>query len=279
MLDSFKNLFDKPKRTSLSTFSSLFFALLGAFFFLFPPQFGFVSAATLKEAQGLMEQGNNSYADKKYEQAIDAYQKVINLGYESTPLFYNLGNSYYREGKIGFAILYYEKALKLSPGNSDVLHNLAIANAKTIDKIDAMPKFFLFQWWESLLEIFSVTGWSYVVFALYLLLLLSIGIYFFAATLNIQRYSVYLGLTLAVFLIMTAAIWIVNLNREWHVKDAVVIDEAVPVKLAPDSTSGDAFVIHEGLKVRELDNVGKWVNIRLQDGKEGWALRDELGAI
>ncbi len=80
-------------------------------------------------------------------------------------------------------------------------------------------------------------------------------------------------------LIVAVTVWTVNLNREWNVKNAIVVDQAVPVKLAPDPTSGDAFVIHEGLKVRELDHVGQWVNIKLQDGKEGWAMQDELGAI
>jgi tetratricopeptide (TPR) repeat protein len=229
--------------------------------------------------QGLMEQGNKSYQDKQYEQAIEAYQNVIHLGYEGTSLHYNLGNSYYREGKIGLAILYYEKALEFSPGDDDVIHNLAIANTKTIDKIDTLPKFFLFQWWENLLALFSITGWTHAVYLFYLLLLASIGLYFFAKRLSIQRYSICFSLISAVLLIITATIWIVNLNREWHIKNAIIIEPTAAAKLAPDSTSGDAFIIHEGLKVRELDQVDKWIKIRLQDGKEGWILQDEVGTI
>ncbi len=170
-------------------------AILATSIFLLsvPSRSAFASTAASGEARSLMEQGNKFYEDKQYEQAVDEYQKVIGLGYEGTSLFYNLGNSYYREGKIGFAILYYEKALKLSPGDDDVIHNLAIANAKTVDKIDTLPKFFLFQWWESFLRLFSVVGWSHVAFTLYLLLLVSIGLYFFGGRLGIQRYSVYLG--------------------------------------------------------------------------------------
>ncbi len=230
-------------------------------------------------ADDLMKLGNQFYQDKQYDSAVAAFQKVVDSGYEGTSLYYNLGNSYYREGRIGFAILYYDKALELSPGDDDVRHNLAIANLKTTDKIDTMPPFFLFQWWENILALFPVSGWAFVVYLFYLLLLCSIGLYFFARGLNIQKYSVVAGLTSAVFLTITAAIWVVVLDREATVRNDIVIETTAVVKLAPDSTSNDAFVIHEGLKVRELDHVDNWIKIRLQDGKEGWIQRDEVETI
>src|SRR5690606_3967693 len=94
------------------------------------------------------------------DKAIEVYKDLINSGFEGTSLYYNLGNSYYRTGKIGLAILYYEKALKLSPGDEDIRHNLALANLKTIDKVESLPKFFLFEWWDSLLTLFTISGWT-----------------------------------------------------------------------------------------------------------------------
>jgi hypothetical protein len=250
------------------------FFLLAAASLLFISGIAFASSA-----DELMAQGNQLYQDKQYEKAIETYQKVIDLGYGGTSLYYNLGNSYYREGQIGYAILYYDKALALSPGDADVLHNLAIANTKTVDKIDTLPKFFLFQWWESVLAFFSISGWTRVVYFFYLLLLCSIGVYFFARRVNLQRYAVFSGLTSAFLLVVTATIWIVSLNRELTVQNGVVLEQTAAVKLAPDSTSNDAFVIHEGLKVRELDHVQDWVKIRLQDGKEGWIQQNDIGTI
>ena len=107
---------------------------IAAALFLVVSQIAFAS-----ESDDLMKQGNQFYQDRQYEKAIDTYQKIITMGYVGTSLYYNLGNSYYRDGKIGYAILYYEKALELSPGDDDVIHNLAIANLKTVDKIDTLP--------------------------------------------------------------------------------------------------------------------------------------------
>lgn len=231
------------------------------------------------ETEELMKQGNEYYQDKQYDKAIEAYQNIIHLGYEGTPLYYNLGNAYYREDKIGLAILYYEKAHRLSPGDDDVNHNLAIANTKTIDKIDTLPQFFLFEWWESLLALFTLTGWTTLAYIFYLLLLASIGLYFFAKRPLIQRYSFFSGLISILFLIITGVFLLVNLNRHLNIKNAIVIQQTATVKLAPDPTSNDAFIIHEGLKIRELDHVEDWIKIRLQDGKEGWIKQSEIGTI
>ncbi len=231
------------------------------------------------QVEDLMKQGNEFYQNKQYDKAADTYQKIINMGYEGTSLYYNLGNAYYREGKLGYAILNYEKALKLSPGDDDIIHNLTIANTKTVDKIDTLPKFFLFQWWESLLTLFSLTGWTYTAYLFYILLLASIGLYFFAKKPGIQRYSFFSGLISALLLIITAALLLINLNRELNIKNAVVVSPIAAVKLSPDPSSNDAFVIHEGLKVRELDQVDSWIKIRLQDGKEGWINQSDIAAI
>ncbi len=244
------------------------------------PEFSCAAQMTQKrQAENLIKQGDQFYQDKQYEKAVEAYQEVLTMGFEGTSVYYNLGDAYYREGKLGYSILYYEKALRLSPGDPDIIHNLRIANSRTIDKIDALPQFFLFQWWEGLLSTFSTGGWARIAYAFYILLLLSIGLYFFAKRPRWQRYSFFSGLVLAVFLVVTASLWLVNLDRDLYAKEAIIVQPTVVVKLAPDPTSNDAFIIHQGLKVREMNNVGDWIEIRLQDGKVGWVHQSEIGTI
>lgn len=260
----------EPQRLSKILFPVI---LVGIIFF------SFTSAMFANQAEELMKRGNEFYQQKQYEKAIDTYEDLVNLGYEGTSLYYNLGNAYYREGKIGYSILYYEKALRLSPGDNDVQHNLLIANSRTVDKIDTMPKFFLFQWWENLLALLSVNGWTYTAYFFYIILLLAIGLYFFARKSKIQRYSFFGGLASLMLMIITLTLLIINLNRELNVKKAIVVVPTATVKLAPDPTSNDAFIIHEGLKVREEDQVDNWIKIRLLDGKEGWLQKNNMATI
>ena len=222
------------------------------------------------QAEGLFNNGNEYYQKGDFEKAAAAYESLIKSGYEGTALYYNLGNAYYRQGKIGYAILNYERALKLSPGDEDIRHNLALANAKTIDKIEDLPKFFLFQWWENILALFSVSGWTITAYIFYILLLASIGLYFFSKNSLQQRYIFISGLTSLSLLLVVVVLLVIRVNREVNVKNGIIIEQAVNVKLSPDEQSSDAFIVHEGLKVKLEDEVNDWIKIRLQDGKIGW---------
>ena len=222
------------------------------------------------QVDDIMAKGNKFYRDGSYEKAIDEYGQLVNEGYFGTSLFYNLGNSYYRVGKIGYAILYYEKALKLSPSDEDVQHNLNFARLSTVDRIQPLPKFFLFDWWESLLNSFSENGWAYIVFVVYLLLIILVALYFFARSVVQQKIIFFSSIAVVFILAICVSLLIVKVNREETLKSGIIVKQAVTVKSSPEATGTDAFVIHEGLKVNIEDKLDAWVKIRLADGKVGW---------
>jgi len=217
-----------------------------------------------------MEKGNTFYRDGEYEQAIEEYNKLVDEGYLGTSLFYNLGNSYYRIGNIGLAILFYERALKLSPSDEDIKHNLNFAHLSTVDRIQPLPTFFLFEWWEGILGSFTENGWAYIVFIFYLLVIFLAAIYFFVRSINQQKLILFSGLAALLILAISISLLIVKINREATVKSGVIIEQFVTVKSSPDPKSTDAFVIHEGLKVNLEDELDEWVKVRLADGKVGW---------
>lgn len=227
----------------------------------------------------IFRQGNEFYRQKQYDKAVEAYKQLVNSGYEGTSLYYNLGNACYRQGEIGFAILYYEKALRLSPGDDDIRHNLTLTNLKTIDKVESLPEFFLFEWWEGLLALFSASGWIIVTYIFYLILIFSIGFYFYAKSRTQQKMVLISGFAGLILLILSSTLLLVKLNKELNIKDGVVIENVISVKLSPDSESNDAFIIHEGIKVRFEDKVDDWVKIRLEDGKVGWIREEDARVI
>ena len=54
---------------------------------------------------------NKYYNSTKYLSAIDAYENILSEGWESSNLYYNLGNAYFRQNQIGQSIWAYHKAL------------------------------------------------------------------------------------------------------------------------------------------------------------------------
>jgi len=242
----------------------------------------FVSVSSITFAQKVDEKMKNAgqyYRNDVYDKAINIYEQLIKSGYEGKSLFYNLGNSYYRVGKVGYAILNYEKALKISPNDEDVKHNLAFARLSTVDRIQPLPEFFLFQWWETLLASYTVNGWTYLTYLIYIILLSLFVGYFFVQTISQQKFILFSGLTVLIILALSVSLLIVKVNRETTQHSGVVITQSVTVKNSPDQKSSDAFVIHEGLKIKLEDKLDQWIKIRLADGKVGWVENDSVEKI
>jgi tetratricopeptide (TPR) repeat protein len=243
-------------------------------FLLYIPQNIFAA-----DVENKLQKGNEYYQSGKFFEAIETYEEIINEGYEGTSLYYNLGNAYYRIGKLGKAIVNYERALNLSPRDEDVRHNLVLANTQIKDKIEAMPNFFIFDWWESLLAFFSLNGWAYISYIMWLLFLIAAGFYFYTSNPLLQKKSFYGGMVLMMLFFFSVSITAIKLKRETNIKRGVVIESIVNVKMAPDEKSSDAFLIHEGLKVKVEDSLDKWLKIRLEDGKVGWLQDNTLEII
>lgn len=227
----------------------------------------------------LMLNGNKLYQERQYENAIQAYQKILSQGYESGPLYFNLGNAYFRTGKLGYAIYNYEKGLKLVPNDDDLIYNLRIANSRTVDKISELPKLFIVSWWEGIVTSLTITGWSILVIVFYLILISSVAVYLLIRKAALQRFAFISGsLSLAV-LILVSVFLFARINREASTNYGILLSQSYSVKVSPDSKSSDAFVVHEGIKFTIEDYVSDWFKIRLVDGKVGWVERNSIGQI
>lgn len=250
-------------------------------FFLFSTLFLFTITvhAFAISVDDKMQQAGEYYRNGEFDNAIKIYEELRNEGYDGTSLYFNLANSYYRIGKLGYAILNYERALKLSPADEDVKHNLAFANLSTVDRIQPLPTFFLFEWWESILTSLTVNGWTYLAYLFFILLIIFIVIYFFARTIFQQKLILFSGLGMLVVFLILISLLIVKMNREENIIEVVVIAQSITVKSSPDIKSTDAFVIHEGIKVSLEDKLDNWVKIRLADGKVGWIENDAVEKI
>ena len=98
--------------------------------------------------QDSLTKGNQLYTSGKYTAAVNTYEAISAKGFESFELYYNLGNALYKSNNITYAILNYERALKLSPGNEDALFNLNMAKRQVVDNIDLLPEPGFLRWWH-----------------------------------------------------------------------------------------------------------------------------------
>ena len=221
------------------------------------------NAATKAEA-------DSAYVNGNYQEAIKAYESLLKQG-ESAELYYNLGNAYYRTENITRAVLNYERALLLSPGDGDIRFNLQIARSKTIDKIVPESEMFFVTWYRSLVNIMSVDGWGRMALVSLALVIVLFLVYLFSARVWVQKVGFFGGgFLLFVFVLSNFFAWQQRqqlLNRE----GAIVVAPSVTVKSTPAQNGTDLFILHEGTKVVITDSSMKsWREIRLADGKKGW---------
>jgi tetratricopeptide (TPR) repeat protein len=231
------------------------------------------------EASQTFEEGNRLYLQAKYAEAIPLYEKVVAKGDESGELYFNLGNAYYKSGKIQSAILNYERAKQLLPGDEDIQFNLQLANLQVTDKLDAVPKLFVYRWFDSLIAMFSLATMGWTVYSFYLLTLAAFAYFLFAPTYLQKRMSMFIGFVFSASLILTMIGFGAQSYKESNTEFAIVMSDAANIKSAPDSKGNDLFVLHKGLKLQVLDSVNHWRKIRLADGKVGWIPEDDCEII
>ena len=223
-----------------------------------------VSAATKAEA-------DQAYQENKFTDAIMAYEAILETEGESADIYYNLGNCYYKTKNIAKAILNYERAWLLKPGDADIRFNLELARSKTVDQITPTSEVFIVTWIKNITNLMSEKEWGITAIISFLLLLIGLALYIFGNRIILKK----IGFIAAAFFLIVciSANMFANGQKNKIVSrsGAIVMSPTITVKSTPNESGTDLFVLHEGTKVYiEDDSMKGWKEIRLEDGKEGW---------
>ena len=233
-----------------------------------------LSAATVTR-----QQADSAYAQEHYQQAISDYETLLKQGV-SAELYYNLGNAYYRTDQMPKAVLNYERALLLSPGDADIRFNLQMARSKTIDKITPESEMFFVTWYRSLVNLMSVDAWARTaLIALAIAIILALA-YLFSDRIWLRKVGFFGALLLVVVFLLSNLFAFHQKRKLTYRTGAVIMTTSVPVKSTPSKNGTDLFILHEGTRVTITDNSMKdWKEIRVDDGKEGWIETNKIEII
>lgn len=237
-------------------------------------------AAESARADSLWNAGNAAYSQGLWDEAIDAYEEISDMGLESAALYCNTGNAWYKAGNTGKAILNYERALRLDPSYEDAEFNLGLLQERIQDRIEPVPEFFLKAWFRSLCYMMGSDAWTVLFIILFAVFLALALVFILARTAAWKRVGFFCGLVVVLMMsgALSFAIW--QKNDRNSVDAAVVMRPVTSVKSSPTSdNSTDLFILHEGTKVTVLDVTDGWVNVSLADGRQGWMKVDDLEMI
>lgn len=225
------------------------------------------------------KRANDFYQKGKYKEAVQQYEVIIQSGYVSPELFYNLGNAYYKTSNLPAAILNYERSLKLRPGDADTEFNLKLANSQTIDKIEPLPEAFYKKWFNKwLMNISPEKRFDWVIILLWICVVLIAG-WLFIPVRWIKQIAFSLALLSLAGSIAVYAIASWQQSRIHSDHYAIIFQSNVYVKSSPDEKSANLFMLHGGTKVKMIDELSGWKRIRLPNGHEGWIQDNALEKI
>lgn len=228
----------------------------------------------------LWKAGVEAYSAGQWAEALQDWSDVAATGLRSKELYYNLGNAYFKTGETAQAVLNYERALRLDPSDADVRYNLEFARAMTQDRIDEVPEFILKTWIRKIGYWMSSDAWAVLSLVFLALTLALVLLFLLGPTAGMRRTGFFAGI--ATLLLSLAAFGFARSQKA----DAERHDEAIvmrPVSSVTSSPSSDAakslFILHEGTKVKVLDEVSGYKDIELADGRRGWIASGDIEII
>lgn len=233
----------------------------------------FVLISTMSWSQdtdAIFKIGNDHYAQGRYQEAIDAYKRILDLNQESAALYFNLANANYKLNNIGPTVFYYEKALQLDPLDLQIRNNASFAENMKIDAIETLPVNSVKKRVNKTINYLTADGWAKATILFVVLFVICFLVYYFGYGTARKRTffsGALVSLLLAIVSISFAYTAFAKAKKD---NPAVVFVPETEVQSEPNLKSTLVFKLHEGTKVQVLEEVNDWHHILLADGKTGW---------
>lgn len=222
---------------------------------------------------------NEAYADGNYQEAQRLYQSILKADEMSSELYFNLGNTHYKLENLAESIYYYEKALALKPEDEAIINNLRFAERMRLDQFERLPESEVDQGLDRFINFFSVDTWSIIGIVLLAISALAFGVFLFFKQSFIKRLA--FGFCLGFFLLSVGAFSLAQtqLDQITNTTYAIIFEDEKTLYEEPNPNSSILLNLHEGSKIKILDEFRSFYKIELPDGTTGWMDVDGLREI
>jgi tetratricopeptide (TPR) repeat protein len=231
------------------------------------------------DAQQLFQEGNNAYQSNSYIVAIQKYEDILRGGQASAETYHNLGNAYAKQGQIGWAVLNFERGLRLRSNDPQILKSLQFVRRQIVEDVPQVETFFLLRWWRALGSALSATVWSIFGLILAWISAASLVLWLISSErrLKIRGFSV--GLALAPLAALLLGLGWQQMTVETAQRHAIIIAKEIKLRTSPDENAPELRNLHEGIKIEILEKNNLFIKIRLPNAEEGWIDGRGLSAI
>ncbi len=241
--------------------------------------FNFLAFTKDSEAELRFQNAIALYQKKDYVASSEEFIKLISNGYYSEELLFNLANCYANLEDIPKAVLYYERALKQSPFNEEIKHNLRLAKYKIGVEIIDTPTFFLLNYWNNFSCIIRSNSWAYMSAAFFISFIYFCYRWLFGKERKSKKRSFFLALAFVILGILSLMASRTKYQLEFGHKTAIVMSQKLYLKSGPNIQSKDQRLLFGGVKVHLIDQIGEWYKVILANNEIGWIEMKDLEII
>lgn len=230
-----------------------------------------ISSTLAQNVRETMALANEAFLREQFDSAALLYQRLLENGWHSADLYFNLGVTQYKVNDLASARFNLEKARLLDPNDINILHNLEKVKDVVGDYyvFPAYPLFGFVEWIHSTLGRATVS-WS--LFLLYLAVLVTFWRWYKGR----EKVVKIIGFGLLTLFLSVLIIFLFEQTYfRFHAEMAVIGDTTVLWE-KPDESGSSVRDLQSGFKVRVHETVGEWASIELADGSFGWLKQDSL---
>lgn len=233
------------------------------------------SADDTQQFEEVFQQGNELYKQGEFRSAINKYNQIADEGYGSGSLYFNMANAYFKDGKLGMAILNYKKALRLMPRDADLRANYRFAKANIKGK--EFPEKGIWAWTPLKIYLQSATINEITLISAILYFATLVCVLLIAFRPEFRGYLITTGIVLVIIVFVNSAVLVHQVNV--YRKEAVVIKPDLEAKFGPFESATKFFTLQEGMPVVVLRTKDGWDKVRRSDGKTGWVPSGDVKKI
>lgn len=218
---------------------------------------------------------NFEYDNKQYDKAIQQYRKLIDSNIKNADLYFNLANTYFRKGQIGYALANYNNALKYEPRSADIKANMKFVMEQTQifnDDSNMNPVLSILAFWYFNLNLFELIILTIIADVLVCV--------FFSVSFFYKNDILKIAKIIALFvLVILATSTIIKVIEDRNVDQAFIVRNDVIVKSGNGNDYSNLFNLNDGAELKVLDHKGGWYKIETLDDQKGWVNSNSIALV
>lgn len=229
--------------------------------------------------QQVFERAEKLYSEGRFPEAVEQYEALLAQGVEDGAVYYNLGNAYFKSGRLGPAILNYERALREMPGDQATQENLAFANELIVDVVQRPPMPSYVAWAVDLYHALDPDLCAALLSLSFLLGGMAASILILGFWPRFRAPAIYTLVAAGAIAVLSGTVLTAKVLSSGESEEAVALAQTLPVRSGPGETNPQLAEIHEGLKVSVLGGREGWLQVRLPNGLTGWVQETDVEVI